>query len=126
MKGRFFLKNSHCNQNGLVRFEKNVTIHDNVLIDYSGGITIGHNTKIHRNTIILTHEHKHFERNEKTFSSKKIENNVFIGMNCLVLGSCYKISENSFISAGCILNKSIESPSQLVYTRLTLKMKEIK
>jgi acetyltransferase-like isoleucine patch superfamily enzyme len=98
---------------------KNIMIGDdvdlalNVLITTKGGVNIGDRTLIGYGTKIISSNHKIPGKNKKIFNSghinKKviIENDVWIGANCLILPGV-TIGEGAVIAAGSVVTKDID------------------
>lgn len=76
-------------------------------------ITIGDHVTIADNTRIITHDGSNWlvrDENGRRYTYQKVEigNNVFIGMNCIIMPGV-KISDNVIVGAGAVVTKSIPS-----------------
>jgi acetyltransferase-like isoleucine patch superfamily enzyme len=94
----------------------NVSIHPLCYIDASGGITIGSDVSIAHNSTILSEEHNYanLDKNIKDqgceFRKTIVENNVWIGSGCRILGGSY-IGSGSIIAAGAVVKKAVKANS---------------
>lgn len=93
--------------------EATLSISDNVVltldtkIDFSGGVKIGKNSLISKNTIIETHDHGLDPHSTPNFLSLEIGDNVWIGMNSIILSGVRRIGKNSIIAAGSVVTKEV-------------------
>jgi acetyltransferase-like isoleucine patch superfamily enzyme len=76
-------------------------------IDFSGGITIGNNCVISKNTIIESHDHGMDPKSHPEYKTLDIGNNVWIGMNSIILSNVRNIGDNAIIAAGSIVTKKV-------------------
>ena len=93
----------------------------NTDIDYTGGLTIGNGVTINEGAIVLTHGHsvighKHDDEiipntNRGYLTPLVIEDNAYIGANCLIMPGVGRIGQNSVIQAGSVV--SIEIPDNV-------------
>lgn len=94
----------------------NVSIHPLCYIDAAGGITIGNDVSIAHNTTILSEEHKFvdIDMNIKDqgceYKRTVVENNVWIGAGCRILGGSY-IGSGSIIAAGAVVKNTVKANS---------------
>ena len=104
--GRGFFFRGYC-----PKFTNDIRLGYNVMLDFTGGLTIGNDVTMGDNVRVYSHTH-HFSdvvKTDKPFKdifSKwkgnkniKIGNRVFIGDNCLIFKS---IPDNTFIPAGTV------------------------
>ncbi|GHU16182.1 acyltransferase [Spirochaetia bacterium] len=104
---------------------KNVSIHPNCYIDALGNIIIGNDVSIAHNTSILSFEHTWenselpIKYNELQLKSTIIDDNVWIGCGCRILGGV-KIASRSIIAAGAVINKS--NVSDTIYAGIPGKL----
>ena len=94
----------------------NVSIHPLCYIDASGGIKIGNDVSIAHNCTILSEEH-YYERLDLNIKDQGcearetvIENNVWIGAGCRILGGSH-ICSGSIIAAGAVVKGEIAENS---------------
>lgn len=92
---------------GKLLIDDNVIITFDTRIDFSGGIKIGRNSLISKNTIIETHSHGLNPHSKPNFQELEIGENVWIGMNSLILSGVQKIGSNSIIAAGSVVTKEV-------------------
>lgn len=93
----------------------------NTDIDYTGGLSIGNGVTINEGSIVLTHGHnvighKHDDdiipnTNRGYLTPLVIEDNAYIGANCLIMPGVKRIGKNSVIQAGSIV--TIEIPDNV-------------
>lgn len=86
-------------------------------IDYTGDLTIGNGVDIAERTIVFTHGHDFYGLvpDDEIISMKTrayatplvIEDNVFIGAQCIIMPGVTRIGENSIISAGSVVTKAV-------------------
>jgi acetyltransferase-like isoleucine patch superfamily enzyme len=99
------------NSNSKLIIGDNVIITIGTTIDFSGNVIIGKNTLLSKNTIIETHDHGKNPYSEPHFRNLEIGDNVWIGMNSIVLSNVGKIGANSIIAAGSIVTKAVPENS---------------
>jgi acetyltransferase-like isoleucine patch superfamily enzyme len=126
--------NPEIHPNISIRFEKNIALGDNIVIDMNcclwasenSRITIGNNTGIGPGTVIVSSNHailKNPVYTEGPMSEKDITigNNVWIGANSVILaGAC--IGDNTIIGAGCVVSRAIPENSLVVAGNRTLSI----
>ena len=100
-----------------IEIENNVHIGDNAFISGVGGLYIGDNTHISRNLVLYTDNHNYtgdlLPYDEKLiYKPVKIEKNVWIGMNVIILPGTY-IEEGAIIGAGAVVSGRI--PKYSIY-----------
>ena len=95
------------NKEGKLKIEDNVILTFDVKIDFSGGVQIGKNTLISKNTIVETHSHGLDPHAEPVYRQLVIGENVWIGMNSTILSDVGKIGSNSIVAAGSIVTKEV-------------------
>lgn len=95
------------NPEGSLIVEDGSVITFDVRLDFSGDLIIGRNTLISKKAIIETHDHGLDPFSEPVFKKLVIGENVWIGMNAIILSSVGKIGANSIVAAGSIVTKEI-------------------
>lgn len=94
----------------------------NVFIDYSGDVYIGNDIQITNGVVILTHDHKHhssignkpdYKDNDQA-SYIRIEDNVVIGSNAVIMPTCHYIGKNARVGAGAVVTKYVPDYSVVV------------
>lgn len=106
--GEFVSFTSELNS-GYINLRKNVVIGRFCKIDFSGGIEISSNSLLSENVSIQTHDHGVDPRSLPIGKPLIIGENVWIGMNSIILSNCNNIGSNSIIGAGSIVTKDIPS-----------------
>ena len=89
--------------------EDNVTITFDVRIDFSGGVIIRKGCVISKNTIIETHDHGLDPHSDPIYKNLEIGENVWIGMNSMILSGVCRIGANSIIAAGSVVTKEVSA-----------------
>lgn len=84
-------------------------INKDVTIDFSGSVFIGDNVVISSGTKIFSHSHGYNPKSSPIGKPLKIENNVWIGSNCLILENVEYIKEGVIIAAGSVVTKNVEA-----------------
>lgn len=97
------------NSAGTIKIDDDVILTFNVRVDFSGGVKIGKQTLISKNTIIETHDHGIDPHSTPVYKDLAIGNNVWIGMNSIILSDVRKIGDNSIIAAGSVVTKPVPS-----------------
>lgn len=95
------------NKEGVLEIDDGVTLTFDVRIDFSGGVQIGRNTLISKNTTIETHSHGLDPHSEPEYRNLSIGENVWIGMNATILSDVRKIGSNSVVAAGSLVTKEV-------------------
>ena len=107
----------------------NVSIHPLCYIDASGGIIIRNDVSIAHNSSILSEEHRYSDLKQNIkdqgceLKKVTIEDNVWIGAGCRILGGCY-IESGSIIAAGAVVKNKVKAdsimggvPARIIKTR---------
>lgn len=97
--------------NSYLKIGNNVTIAQNVKLDYTGNLTIHDNVTISENVSIYTHDHGLNPRSIPAKKELRIEKNVWIGSNAVILQNANILGENSVIAACAVITKNIDSGS---------------
>ena len=91
---------------------ENVSIHPNCYLDASGNIEIGSNVSIAHNSSIISFEHTwsdpsiSIKYNQIVLKPVKIENDVWVGCGCRVLGGT-TIKNRTIVAAGAVVTTDI-------------------
>jgi len=112
------------NKEGVLDIHDGVTLTFDVRIDFSGGVQIGRNTLISKNTTIETHSHGMDPHSTPEYRNLTIGENVWIGMNSTILSDVRNIGSNSIVAAGSLVTKEVP-PNCIVGGILLLKGKEV-
>ncbi|MEX2336148.1 MAG: acyltransferase [Fulvivirga sp.] len=95
-------------QDSYLMIGKNTKIDKNCLLDYSGGLRIGHNVTLSEGVMIETHSHGYNPRSIPAKRPLEIMDNVWIGAHTIILPNVKIIGKNVIIGAGSVVTKSIE------------------
>jgi acetyltransferase-like isoleucine patch superfamily enzyme len=104
---------------------RDVDLAKDVIITTSGGVVIGNRTLIGYRTQILSANHSIPNRGEPfpvsgdSFAKIFIENDVWIGANCIITAGVY-IGEGAVIAAGSVVTKNV--PAWSVYGGVPAKL----
>lgn len=102
---------------GSIKIGKNVHFGKNADVDYTGDLIVGNGVEIAERTIVFTHGHDLYGlvSDDEIISMKTrayatplvIEDNVFIGAQCIIMPGVKRIGENAVISAGSVVTKTV-------------------
>ena len=98
--------NSETNT-GTLEIEDGVTVTEHCRIDFSGNVTIGKNTLISKNVTIETHDHGYDPHSKPVCRSLIIGENVWIGMNTLILSNVCTIGDHAIIASGSVVTNPV-------------------
>lgn len=107
------IANSHPNPESGIRFGHGIELGSFVHLDYSGGLYIGNNVTISEGAKIYTHNHTvdkaniHWREQPIRFSALRIEDDVWIGTNSVILESCNTIGRGAIVGAGAVVTKDV-------------------
>ena len=102
----------HQQYTGSISIGHHVFISHDVLLDYTGHLTIGNEVWILQGTHILTHEHdiaelRHTGINPTQQTTLQIEDQAYIGSNVTILPSCHRIGRQAIIAAGAVVTHDV-------------------
>lgn len=107
---------------GLLNINSGIFINRNCQIIAHEKITIGENTCIGPNTVILDHNHKiginGFEKKKFETAPIIIGKNVWIGANVVILKGV-TIGDNSVIAAGSVITKNVPSNVTVIQKKVS-------
>lgn len=86
-----------------------VHINDSVILDYTGGLTIGDNTLIAEQSILYSHSHGLNPHSKPKPIAKNVGSNCWLGARCMILEGCSQITSGSVVGAGSIVTKDIHT-----------------
>lgn len=90
---------------------KDVKMHHDIEIDFSGGVEVQDNVWISQNVIIETHEHVISDKPKNQWKIKtsplKIGNDSWIGANVIILKTVNEIGQGAIIAAGSVVTKDV-------------------
>ncbi len=114
---------------GDLQIGHNCFFNRNVSITCLDKITIGDYVTVANNVVIVDHDHDfHTGRNHYTTAPVTIDDNVWIGANCVILKGVH-IGENAVIAAGSVVFKDVPANTVHIQKRttehLTIKEEEI-
>lgn len=92
---------------GTLEIEDGVTLTEHCRVDFSGDVTIGKNTLISKNVTIETHDHGYDPHSKPVCRPLIIGQNVWIGMNTMILSNVCTIGDNAIIAAGSVVTKPV-------------------
>jgi len=84
-----------------------VQVNQNVLLDTTGGLTLGDDVLISEEAVIYTHDHGLDPHTLASLCPKLIEHGVWIGMRAVILPSCRLIGAGAVIGAGAIVTRDV-------------------
>ncbi len=91
-----------------------VQLSDGVRIDFSGSVKIGSRTLISSGASILSHDHGYDPRSDPYRCDLVIGENVWIGMNAIILPSAQYIGDNAIVGAGAVVTKPVQKDTIVV------------
>lgn len=102
----------HNPDSGPLKIGNHVRILSNVLLDYSGGVTLEDYVKISPGSKVYTHTHTVATRDLKDtqpilFSPLHVGRDAWIGGDVIVLGGVTRIGEGVIIGAGSVLTNNV-------------------
>lgn len=102
----------HKQLTGSIEIGKKVFISHDVLLDYTGHLTIGDEVWILQGTHIITHKHDIAELrrtgiNPTEQTSLVIGEKAYIGSNVTILPSCHSIGKYAVVGAGAVVTKDV-------------------
>jgi acetyltransferase-like isoleucine patch superfamily enzyme len=86
---------------------KNVSIARNVLLDFSGTLTIQKDALISEEVLIYTHDHGRDPRSAPRAASLTIGKNAWIGARSIIMPSVGFIGKDAIVAAGSTVTKDI-------------------
>jgi hypothetical protein len=95
------------NTSGMLTIRDDVSIIDNVFLDFTGDIEIGEGSHLGSNVYILTHTHGYDYRSAAIPKKLVIGKNVFVGSRSSILYNVSTIGDNSIIGAGSVVTKDV-------------------
>jgi acetyltransferase-like isoleucine patch superfamily enzyme len=105
---------------GKLEISDKVILTFDVKLDFSGDLFIGKNTLVSKNSVIETHDHGLNPHSKPTYKKLIIGNNVWIGMNAIILSGVSKIGDNSIIAAGSIVTREV--PDNVIVAGIPAKV----
>ena len=110
---RVFIDREHRQLTGSISIGKNVFISHDVLLDYTGHLTIGDEVWILQGTHVITHRHDIQELrrtgvNPTEQTSLEIADKAYIGSNVTILPSCARIGKGAVVAAGAIVTHDVD------------------
>ena len=84
-----------------------VQINRDVLLDMTGGLTLGDDVLVSEGAVIYTHDHGLAPRAAPVLLPKIIAQDVWIGMRAVVLPTCQMIGAGAVVGAGAIVTRDV-------------------
>ena len=114
-----FIDREHQQYSGSIKIGKNVFISHDVLLDYTGHLTIGDAVWILQGTHIITHKHDIAELRRTGVNPTEqtdliIEDRAYIGSNVTILPGCHRIGRDAIIGAGAVVTHDVEDYAVVV------------
>lgn len=78
-----------------------------------GGLVLGDNVVISSGVYIMTHDHQFENKNWRDLEEiapgkpTELDDNVFVGVNAIIMPTCKHIGKNSVVGAGAVVTKNI-------------------
>lgn len=117
---------SSNNAEGYCHIGDNVNIDRKCRIDFSGGIEIGADGTLSESVVIETHSHGYDPHSPPQAMPLIIEDNVWIGMQAIVLPQVDRIGKGAIIAAGAVVTHSVPdhaivggNPARIIKSRNT-------
>lgn len=92
---------------GYLQIKQGVSIGNDCVIDFSGGVTICKMVHMAHHVQISTHDHGYDHRNEPVGKSLEICEGAFVGSKSVILHNCNRIGKYSVIGTGSIVTKDV-------------------
>lgn len=126
VRGKFYMDYAANIRRGLtiisdgnLKIGHNVFFNTNVSITCLDDIRIGNHVTVANNVVIVDHDHDFRKgRNHYTTAPIIVEDNVWIGANCVILKGVH-IGENAVIAAGSVVFKDVPPNTICVQKRKT-------
>ncbi len=109
---------------GKLKISDNVTIGKNSILDFSGDLYIKQGVLLSEGVIIETHDHGFEPRNEPTRKQLVIGENVWIGLNAIIMPNTGSIGDNTIIAAGAVVTKEV--PANCIVAGIPAKIIKVK
>ena len=102
----------HRQLTGSISIGNKVFISHDVLLDYTGHLTIGNEVWILQGTHIITHKHDIAELRRTGINLTEqtklvIGDRAYIGSNVTILPSCHYIGKDAVVGAGAVVTKDV-------------------
>lgn len=95
------------NTSGTLTISDDVSIIDNVFLDFTGDLEIGEGSHLGSDVYVLTHTHGYDYRSTPIPKKLVIGKNVFVGSRSSILQNVNSIGDNSIIGAGSVVTKDV-------------------
>lgn len=95
------------NSTGTLTIRDNVSMIDNVFLDFTGDLEIGEGSHLGSDVYVLTHTHGYDYRSAAIPKKLVIGKNVFVGSKSSILQNVNMIGDNSIIGAGSVVTKDV-------------------
>ena len=101
-------------ESGRLVLENDVQVARDVVLDFSGNLTLKKSCHVSEGAIIYTHDHGRNPRSKPNASALVIEEGAWIGARAIILPSVSRIGHNAIVGAGAIVTNDIPDNSLFV------------
>ena len=92
---------------GILNIGDRVTISNDCVIDYSGGLEIGSFSHVAYGVSIITHTHGCDPHSKAIAAPLKVGQNVFLGAKCIISQSVRNIGDHAVIASGAVVTRDV-------------------
>lgn len=98
---------------GRLILESDVQVARDVVLDFSGNLTLKKGCHVSEGAIIYTHDHGRNPRSRPSASELVIEEGAWVGARAIVLPGVNRIGQNAIIGAGAVVTRDV--PDNALY-----------
>jgi hypothetical protein len=96
---------------GVLNIGDNCQLNINCRLDFTGGVRLGNNVVISTGCMIYSHSHGHDPLSDPIGKQLEIEDDVWIGANCLVMDGVRRIGKGSLVASGSVVTHDVPADS---------------